>query len=181
MSTKYGHRVYVRRYAKYLTDPITEVEADAAEGWYVSAAVHADVIGAMLEGDKRMGACILSAFSIRTKWDRNVQDAYTYARGGMVTGGLTIRNTLADASLTMGFDAFKAPKTYNFARAIAGDTEAVVIDTWMCKAADIGRDAPTAVQYREMAKAIRVLAKRHGMTPRGMQALIWGRVRGSLV
>lgn len=142
--------------------------------------MHAEAIARDIESTVEVGACILSAMSIRTRWDANKRDAYDYATGGRPVG-LEIRNTLADAALVHGFKAFKAPKTYNFARAIAGDEDAVVIDSWMCKAARLDRDAPTAVQYREISKAVRVLAKRYKMTPRGMQALIWGRVRGSLV
>lgn len=180
MTTKTTVRTYVRRFEKILTDPITDHERDDAEHWYKAARVHADEIGRMIEGTPEMGACILSAFSIRTSWKANVQDAYTFARGGVVPG-LEIRRTLANACLTQGFDAFKAPKTNAFARAIAGDEDAVVVDTWMCKAAGIMRDAPSPVQYRNISEAVRKCAKRHGMTPRGCQALIWGRVRGTLV
>jgi hypothetical protein len=165
---------------RLLVDPITETERLDAEDWYRNAYLQAQRIAEWIEGTPEMGACILSAFSIRTSWERNVIDAWNFAHGEYVQG-LEIRRALATASLTAGFDAFKAPKTNAFARAIAGDTDAVVIDVWMCRAAGINRDAPSVVQYRNIAKAVATLAKRHDMAPRDMQALIWGRVRGSMV
>jgi len=180
MTTKTTARTYVRRFEKLLVDPITSDEYVTAEGWYVEAGMHAQELARRLESTPEVGASILSAFSIRTKWEANKQDAYSYAEG-FRPAGLEIRNVLADAALVHGFGAFKAPKTHAFARAIAGDTDAVVVDVWMCRAAGLDREAPSIVQYRNIAKAITTLAKRHNMTPRGMQALIWGRVRGSMV
>lgn len=170
---------YARKLDRYLTEPISEIERLDAERWYAKAYEVAADIGAQLEAPPEIGACILSAFSIRTRWRDNVRDAFVYARGGHVLG-MEVRRTLADASLVHGFDAFKSPKTHAFARAIAGDKEAVVVDRWIARAAGLQRDAPTVVQYREISKAVTRLAKRHDMTPRGMQALIWGRIRGSL-
>lgn len=178
--TKLTADTYVRRYSKHLQDPLTADEITAAEAWYEDAAVVATKLGEYIEADTLTGACILSAFSIRTRWTTNVEDAWAYVRGEIVAG-LPLRRVIADAALVHGLDAFNQPKTLNFARAIAGDTDAVVIDVWMTRAAGVDRDAPTPVMYRNMATAIRRLAKRYGMTPRGMQALIWGRVRGSLI
>jgi hypothetical protein len=72
----------------------------------------------------------------------------------------------------------RADKTNAFARAIAGDDNAVVVDVWMTRAAGLDRDAPTAVQYREISSAVRSLAREWGVSPRTMQALVWIMVRG---
>ena len=48
----------------------------------------------------------------------------------------------------------------------------------MCRAAGLDRDAPTVVQYREIASAVRSLAREWGVSPRTMQALVWIMVRG---
>jgi hypothetical protein len=77
-----------------------------------------------------------------------------------------------------GFDALKGLKTNAFARAIAGDTDAVVIDVWMCRAANLGTDSPNKTQYNFLADAVRDAAQIFGLSPRTAQALIWIIVRG---
>ena len=80
----------------------------------------------------------------------------------------------------LGFDALKGDKTNAFARAIAGDHDAVVIDVWMIKAAGMdGKKGVNKTQYRELADAVREVAALRGLTPRTCQALIWIVKRGS--
>ena len=86
---------------------------------------------------------------------------------------------MANAALTLGYDALKGAKTNAFARAIAGDENAVVIDVWMLRAVGIEKKSPTQSQYKELADAVTKVATKFGMTPRAMQALIWIVVRGS--
>jgi hypothetical protein len=85
---------------------------------------------------------------------------------------------MAEAALVQGFDALKGLKTNAFARAIAGDTDAVVIDVWMCRAANLDSDSPNVGQYRMLSDAVREVAAEFGITPRTAQALIWIIVRG---
>jgi hypothetical protein len=86
---------------------------------------------------------------------------------------------MANNAIAFGYDALKGPKTNAFARAIAGDENAVVIDVWMLRAVGIEKKSPNQTQYREMANAVTKVANELGMTPRAMQALIWIVVRGS--
>jgi hypothetical protein len=86
---------------------------------------------------------------------------------------------MARQSEEFGFDALKGLKTNAFARAIAGDEDAVTIDVWMCYAAGLDTNAPNKTQYRELSEAVRVIASEMKMTPRVMQALIWIIYRGS--
>jgi hypothetical protein len=86
---------------------------------------------------------------------------------------------MAQASLHLGFDALRGPKTNAFARAIAGDENAVVVDVWMMRAAQAGVDNPNKTQYAEISQAIKRVANLYKMTPRTTQALIWILVRGS--
>jgi hypothetical protein len=85
---------------------------------------------------------------------------------------------MADAALAAGFDALKGPKTNAFARAIAGDTNAVVIDVWMMRAAGMETDSPNKTQYALLSEAVTAVAAQFGITPRTAQALIWIIVRG---
>lgn len=161
---------------KYL-DGATPYEWEQAAQWYNDAQTVAYDVASRRKVTLEIGAAIVSSFSPRVPWSRNVALALAFADGGD-TPGLANNRRMAEESLVHGFDALKGPKTNAFARAIAGDEDAVVIDSWMCRAAGIGRDAPSVVQYRRIADAIVTLARRHGVSPRTMQALIWIRVRG---
>ena len=84
------------------------------------------------------------------------------------------------SSVTLGFNALKGLKTNAFARAIAGDKDAVVIDTWMIKAA--GMESSKGVnkkEYKELSLAVTEVANIVKLTPRTTQALIWIIARGS--
>jgi len=87
---------------------------------------------------------------------------------------------MADAALAAGFDALKGLKTNAFARAIAGDTDAVVIDVWMMRAAGMETDSPNKGQYLALSEAVREVASQFGITPRTAQALIWIITRGGV-
>jgi acid phosphatase family membrane protein YuiD len=86
---------------------------------------------------------------------------------------------MANSALTLGFGALKGLKTNAFAKAIAGDEQAVVIDVWMLRAVGIEKKTPSQSQYNELVAAVKKTAFEYGMTPRAMQALIWIMVRGS--
>ena len=122
-------------------------------------------------------ASVISAFSPRVTWSRNVQLARSFVAGESVKCLRTsIRN--AEAARTRGFMALRGLKTNAFARAIAGDGEAVVIDTWMLKAAHHPSDRVNNTEYRQLAESVREVARLHGWEPAAMQALIWIVVRG---
>ena len=156
----------------------TMSQVEAASTWYYEAQEVAEDVAEILGASLEIGASIVSAFSPRERWSSNVAKAYAFANGKPVTG---LQNNLrmAQAAMVSGFDALKGQKTNAFARAIAGDTDAVVIDVWMCRAANLGTDSPNKSQYLALSDAIRKVDSDHGITPRTAQALIWIIVRGS--
>jgi hypothetical protein len=168
-------------YSQYLTLVMqaTAGQIEQASVWYHEAQEVAEDVAELLGAPLEIGASIVSAFSPRERWASNVAKALAFAMGKPVTGlGNNIR--MAENAKTMGFDALKGQKTNAFARAIAGDSDAIVIDVWMIRAA--GLDASKGVnktQYNELSEAVRVVAKEMGITPRTCQALIWIVVRGS--
>ena len=129
-------------------------------------------------------ATIIAAFSPRIKWSGNVRKALAFACGDDVRG-LKAHKRTAERASRLGMMAFAAinprtaPKTFAFAHNIAGYHDAVTVDIWMCRAAEIGRDAPTIVQYRTIAECVRRIAAEYNMTPATMQALIWIVERGN--
>lgn len=153
-------------------------QVEQASKWYLDAERVAEEVARNLDTTLEVGATVVSAFSPRERWARNVTNAVKFSLGEHVVAlGNNIR--MANAALTLGYDALKGQKTNAFARAIAGDENAVVIDVWMLRALGIEKKTPSQSQYKEMAKAVTHVAVEHGMTPRAMQALIWIVVRGS--
>ena len=154
-------------------------QLEQAATWYHDAQEVAEDVAEIMGVSLEVGASIVSAFSPRERWATNVAKAYAFANGKPVAG-LQNNYRMAQAALELGFDALKGQKTNAFARAIAGDTDAVVIDVWMIRAA--GMDASKGVNksdYNMLADTVRNIADEHGITPRTCQALIWIVKRGS--
>jgi hypothetical protein len=167
-------------YAVYsgLVKNATFGQVEQASKWYVDAERIAEKVAENLNTTLEVGATVVSAFSPRERWSVNVARAIAWSLGQEVT---CLKNNLvmANNALTMGFSALKGLKTNSFAKAIAGDEQAVVIDVWMLRAVGIEKKTPSQSQYNELAEAVKKTAFDFGMTPRAMQALIWIVVRGS--
>ena len=159
-----------------MTASLSQMEAAAT--WYLEAQEVAEDVAEILGVDLERGASIVSAFSPRERWATNVAKAYAFANGKPVSG-LSNNLRMAETAKVSGFDALKGLKTNAFARAIAGDSDAVVIDVWMMRAAGMDTDSPNVGQYKALSQAVRDAAAEFGITPRTAQALIWIIVRGS--
>lgn len=155
-------------------------QVEQAAKWYLDAERVAEEVARNLGADLEVGASVVSAFSPRERWTNNVEKAVAFSLGKKVVG-LPNNLKMANKAIKLGFDALNGQKTNNFARAIAGDENAVVIDVWMLRALGIEGKTPTQIQYKEMAKAVKDTAEVYGLTPRTCQALIWIIVRGSAI
>ena len=153
-------------------------DIEAASRWYFDAHDVAREVADNLSCSMEVAASIVSAFSPRQRWSVNVRQALAFSRGEEVKG-LSNNLAMANAAMVMGFDALKGQKTNAFARAIAGDDNAVVIDIWMMRAAMMPTDSPNKTQYAFVSDAVCDAAAMFGITPRTAQALIWIIVRGS--
>lgn len=153
-------------------------QVEEASVWYHGAAEVASLVQANMGISFESAASVVSSFSPREKWAVNVTKAIAFSLGQEVKG-LSNNLLMANNSLTRGFKALNGQKTNAFAKAIAGDTDAVVIDTWMLKAAQVSFTSPSQSQYNAMATAVRNVANEFGLTPRTTQALIWIVKRGS--
>jgi hypothetical protein len=156
----------------------TMQQVEQASVWYFEAQEVAEDVAEILGTSLEVGASIVAAFSPRERWATNVAKSYAFANGKPVSG-LSNNLKMANDSLSLGFDALKGLKTNAFARAIAGDSQAVVIDVWMMRAANMDTDSPNKSQYLALSDAVRKVASDHGITPRTAQALIWIIVRGN--
>ena len=164
-------------FRRYIEDA-TPGQIEQAAVWYLEAEKVANKVAENLETNLEIGASVVSAFSPRERWTSNVTKAIHFSLGKPVTG-LPNNLRMAQASLTLGYEALRGPKTNAFARAIAGDENAVVVDVWMMRAGGFSVDSPNNTQYTEVVEAIKTVANEVGLTPRTTQALIWIMVRGS--
>ena len=173
---------YFNRYLE-IAKTATPAQIELATQWYADAELLAHDLIRIFQTRNLLitleqSASVISSFSPRQRWNRNVVQALEFANGLTPTG---LKNNLrmAENSLSLGFNALKGLKTNAFARAIAGDENAVTIDVWMCYAGGLDTNAPNKTQYREMAQAVTDVAKELHLTPRTTQALIWIIYRGS--
>ena len=164
------------RYDSILAGLTPEIRT-AAVAWYRDAERFAESLTIVRpEWTVEIAASVMSALSPRERWESNKAKALTFARGGIVRGlGMNLRN--ARNATREGFAALRGCKTNAFARAIAGDPNAVVIDTWMLKPLD--KRTVTPAQYGIIASTVVRLAARVELTPRETQAAIWIIARGA--
>ena len=155
-------------------------QVEQASVWYHEAQEVAQEVAHNLNASLEIGAGVVSAFSPRERWASNVTKAVAFSLGHDVSG-LKNNTKMANDVLAGGIDALKGLKTNAFAHAIAGDTDAVVVDVWMMRAAQMKNDSPTQGQYHAISKAVVQVAGEFGLTPRTAQALIWIVVRGSAI
>lgn len=168
---------YASRFSSLLSSA-TLFDLRAAETWYAEAGEFARSLCMIRpEWNMEVSCSVVSAFSPRVTWAHNKAKAFQYAQG-ITPKGLRSHVAAADRCVRMGFDGLNGLKTNAFARAIAGDMNAVVVDVWMCRAAGLGKDAPNKREYREIAEAVRQVAEEYRMEPATMQALLWIIVRG---
>lgn len=166
----------------------TGAEIESAGRWYDDAGHHADRVADLLrrsyngspDATRDHGAGVIAALSPRERWERNIELAIGFAISGRASAlGRSVAN--AKAAAWDGYTVLRGLKTYNFAMAIAGVDNAVTIDVWMMRAAKFKSDNPSPRNYPWIAAALRLVARRAGMTPRTCQALIWCKVRGSAI
>ena len=172
-------------YEKYLqiAKSATLAQVELATQWYADAELLAhDLIRIFnsrgIECNLEQASSIISSFSPRNRWSRNVVQSIEFANG-ITPNGLQNNLRMAQFSLVQGFNALRGLKTNAFARAISGDENAVTIDVWMCKAVGLETNSPNKTQYRELSEAVNLVATELKLTPRVTQALIWIVFRGS--
>lgn len=171
----------IDNYRAIVTD-VTPAQIESAVTWYTDAQLIATEM-LYLFADRDIDttiehtACVISAFSPRQRWSTNVAHAISFANG---VDPKCLGNNLrmAKAAMIDGFDALRGQKTNAFARAIAGDEDAVTIDVWMLKAAGLERNDTNKSIYAELSSAVTTVADEIGLSPRATQALIWIMYRG---
>lgn len=144
---------------------------------------------------------VYASFSINTPWKRNLSLAARFLRGrafedGKGTLGCSIDKATASLVYGLPIDSLVRErsnhKLRNFARACSGDYSAVVVDRWAWGIANGWKNCPndgapcsknkrghacskvpTGEEYLTIAKAYANTARRLGLEPAMLQAIVW--------
>lgn len=149
--------------------------------WYPVA--H-DLATMIADGDTRMGAGVIAALSANKSWSENTKIATRAFASGKATGH--VKDAILKATRIMnGADPADvlpmAAKTGNFYRCILdpSDPEPVCVDRHAHDIAvgrtfgDADRGLSSKGRYNALAQAYRDAAKRLGMVPSTLQAIVW--------
>lgn len=168
----------VRRIVRVF-DKATPSDIEAGARWYDEAG---DLVAelAARAGSLEHAAAVVSHLSPRTPWTRNVEGAIELIITGKAPGclGANIERALVALKSDDPMSTLKGPKTSRFARNMLGDREAVTVDVWAARVAEVdeallGRKGV----YQAIEHAYRLAARRRGVDPATMQATTWVIVR----
>lgn len=154
--------------------------ADGAS-WYVDARREARRM-ARTYGVGLGAACgVIAALSPRVQWSQNLKLAEEVLRTGTVESGAMRDNLLKAQRIADGerpLAVLGGPKVRAFYRALMGDANAAVIDTWMLVAVNWPREGLSARQYERVEAALRDAARITNLPVSEFQAIVWTQVRG---
>ena len=165
-------------------DRATPEQRASGARWYPLAGTIVEAIAASTGTDPVRVCLALSALSPRNPWRWNVADCYSFAearaQGRTMPRATTFKRNQLRAWAALGDGimpwAGTAPKVRAFVKAIMGDSEAVVVDTWAYRIA-VGtapkRGSFAEKLYEPIAHAYNVAANLRGVEPRSMQAITW--------
>ena len=192
------NRTKIRRNLKGWLDRATNEDIINGKLWYRDANAWCDEIARGYGIDAKKVAMVLSALSPSNRWGRNKEDAQTMVRVWYtaVKDGVDPRPLLAGvkvctfnsnkekaiAILMDGLDiTSRSPKTHAFVQNIAHlDSGYVTIDRWHMRACNTLSRSPKEVkttltpkQYGIITDITTSIAKREGVTPFELQAIVW--------
>lgn len=163
----------------------TEEAITAGSHWYEAALAICQQAVTDHQVDLEGAACALAHLSSRLPWTKNVEAFSTLVSHQQRPPWVLTRSwMLASAALPAAdpWSTFgrRASKTRAFAQAILGDENAVTVDIWAARIADVDPAVLSRPsEYAAVADAYRRAAKRAKITPRQMQAITWCAIRGT--
>lgn len=151
------------------------------ERWYRESRRFARQLKREYGGGLGRAAGIIAALSPQVQWNVNKRLAeQVMEHGEPVEGCLALSATRA-WRIWLGerpLSVLRGPKTRAFYRAIMGDPDAEVIDTWMLLALGWPHRSVSPRQYERCAAALREAAEQTPLTVADFQAVVWTAVRG---
>lgn len=159
----------------------TESQRERGRDWYPRMRRVCRRLAALSGRTVEQAAAVMAITSPRCQLSQNIARAER-ALAGQPVRGFAYMDRQCAAALEPGADPLAVvhgPKVEPFARAILGDTEALVLDTWALRALDIPGDKLTAADRRRADAAYREAAELVGENVRDFQAVVWIQTRES--
>ena len=153
--------------------------------WYLEAQELVEYLAANSSYSIPQVAAAMAHLSPKLRWKQNVDSIKMLVLTGelpayiMAGPGRRARRALESANPEATFGK-RALKTLNFSRNVSGCEQSVTVDVWAAKVAGISEKQLKLVGvYDAVAHAYRLAAKRVGLTPAQLQAVVWVVIRGS--
>lgn len=144
--------------------------------WYDDARTVIDVLARRFQIPRATVANVVATLSPRVLWPRCLVIAYwLFEKGGGAKPPGTLSAVWQRAVRVYEDDAPPTgPKVEAFARALMGDDTAVVIDSWMLRAAGLPVDFKvTPTRLAAFQEVLQALSREHALPITTLQALIW--------
>jgi hypothetical protein len=174
------HEVLIRLLEAY--EASSEAEVEAGRAWYRTQRAGIAHLGLEYSIDRRRVAAIVAVLSPREPWAKNLAWAEEVCRTGSHGAHGLLANGRKAERLYEGEapeDVLGGLKVTAFDRALCGDDEAVVVDTWMLVAVGWPDGASlTPKRYRAIATQLAEAARIAGIPAAEFQAVVWVHVRG---
>ena len=175
----------VKRILGYVNEAFLDDDLyNSGMNWYADANATARAMADEFDVAEEIAAYVIAATSPRTFWSFNVKHARAIlAYEDAPSGALGTNHARGMAIRDYGIGHIgNGPKVNAFARNIAGDWNEVTIDMWAFRAAcgDLAIEKFLARKgaYETVAEAYRIAAKKFGIAPAQMQAIVWVAIRG---
>jgi hypothetical protein len=148
------------------------------QDWYFKAAEDIVLVCRDQGWDASRFIDVLALTSPRTSVRRNIRVAMSYMRDRSLPTDV-IAATRAALAHYEATGVIRGLKTSEFAKALRGDLNAIVLDTWMAVAMQVDQNLYSRVWVQRYAKEqVRFVADLLGVMPAQAQAMIWaGTVR----
>jgi len=157
-------------------DAATASDVESGATWYDEAGDLARTLADRHNLSVEEVAGVIAALSPRTTWSRNVAGTLALLEHGGDEArrfGCIGANVDRAEGVLNGI-ALRGPKTRAFAANIAGDREAVTVDVWAARVADLDEELlGRKGAYDAVAHAYRLAARRRGVDPATIQATTW--------
>ena len=168
---------------------VWKLALDTCWTWYPNTTQTAIDCAEMYNISVVQAAGIIAAFSIRTRWHKNLEDVMTFMDTGECAG-LKLRVKKARAILALGVNAtwedvakvLNGKKVVRFAHNILHGNSSIMatIDVWMCRVMHIAHKKLSKIVglYEAAEQAVMIVASELMMPVPVAQAFIWVCVRG---
>ena len=147
--------------------------------WYTSTGRWCARLSARYDVPIEAVAGIVAVLSQRKRWRENRLEAVRALQGKDIRALGTVRVKVKNILAGRVDISVKGPKIRAFWRAILGDPDAVVLDSWMLKAYGETRKRLTPLQYSHLANKLRRDAAYEEADSAVFQAVVWCVIRGA--